>query len=169
MRLIVLSVLSLTLAAKADAQFPRYYNGRAWHAPSSIASAMLIAHNAVRTQVGIPPLSWSAQLATVAQDWANRLITAGDFSHRPGNRNGENLYSISGGFASPTEVVAAWAEEARGYDYRTGTCRGTCGHYTQIVWRGTRVVGCAVAADRYPKVWVCDYDPPGNVVGYRPY
>ena len=29
--------------------------------------------------------------------------------------------------------------------------------------------GCAVATDRRREVWVCNYDPPGNVAGYRPY
>ena len=29
--------------------------------------------------------------------------------------------------------------------------------------------GCAVATDRRREVWVCNYDPPRNVAGYRPY
>jgi hypothetical protein len=66
-------------------------------------------------------------------------------------------------------VVASWADEARGYNVSANSCTGVCGHYTQIVWRKTRSVGCAVAADPGREVWVCEYDPPGNVVGYRPY
>jgi len=66
-------------------------------------------------------------------------------------------------------VVKLWADEARSFDVRTNSCTGVCGHYTQIVWRATRDVGCAEATDRYRQVWVCEYDPPGNVVGYRPY
>jgi len=130
---------------------------------------MLDAHNAVRARLGEPPLAWSPQLAAAAQDWANRLIRSGGFAHRPGNRYGENLYSISGGAASPRQVVDAWAGEARDYDIRSNRCAGMCGHYTQIVWRNTRSVGCAVATDAEREVWVCEYDPPGNVVGYRPY
>ena len=130
---------------------------------------MLDAHNAIRARVGVPPLVWSDQLAQVAQDWANHLIATGGFRHRPNNRYGENLYSISGGTASPAQVVGYWAREARGYDIRSNTCSGVCGHYTQIVWGTTRAVGCAVATDRRREVWVCNYDPPGNIVGYRPY
>jgi len=130
---------------------------------------MLEAHNAVRARVGVPPLAWSAQLAAVAQDWADRLIATRTFAHRPDDRYGENLYAISGGAASPAQVVAAWAEEARGYDPRSNTCAGICGHYTQIVWRATHRVGCGVATDPEREVWVCDYDPPGNVVGFQPY
>ena len=102
--------------------------------PASLSQAMLAAHNAVRSRVGVPPLVWSAQLAEVARDWANHLITTGSFSHRPDNSYGENLYSISGGTASPAQVVGYWAEEAHGYDLRSNTCAGVCGHYTQIVW-----------------------------------
>jgi hypothetical protein len=115
--------------------------------PASLSQAMLAAHNAVRSRVGVPPLVWSAELAEVARDWANHLIATGSFSHRPDASYGENLYSISGSTASPAQVVG----------------------YTQIIWDKTRAVGCAVATDRRREVWVCNYDPPGNVVGYRPY
>jgi pathogenesis-related protein 1 len=137
--------------------------------PASLARAMLEAHNAVRARVGVPPLAWSAQLATGAQNWASRLIATNEFAHQPDDRYGENLFGISGGAASPSQVVAAWADEARGYDIRTDTCAGVCGHYTQIVWRATHTVGCGVASDPEREIWVCEYDPPGNFVGSRPY
>jgi len=126
---------------------------------------MLDAHNAIRSRVGLPPLVWSDQLAKVAQDWANHLIA----TDRPNNRYGENIYAISGGHATPAEVVDLWAKEARGYDIRSNACSGVCGHYTQIVWAKTRAVGCAVARNPQREVWVCNYDPPGNVIGFRPY
>jgi uncharacterized protein YkwD len=135
----------------------------------SLAQAMLDAHNAVRARVGVPSLVWSDQLAEVAQDWAIQLIATSGLSHRPDNRYGENIYTLSGGTASPAQVVDFWAAEAHSYDIRSNTCRGVCGHYTQVIWGKTRAVGCAVASDRRRELWVCNYDPPGNVVGYRPY
>jgi hypothetical protein len=33
----------------------------------------------------------------------------------------------------------------------------------QIVWAKTRAVGCAVAKCPRRGIWVCNYDPPGNV------
>jgi uncharacterized protein YkwD len=133
------------------------------------AYALLAPQNAVRATVGDPPLSWSNRLAAVAQGWADHLIATHQFAHRTGDPYGENLYAITGGIAAPDQVVAAWADEATGYDLRTNQCSGVCGHYTQIVWRSTRRVGCAVASDAMRQVWVCEYDPPGNVVGYRPF
>ena len=80
------------------------------------------------------PLVWSDQLAQVAQDWTNHLIATGALSHRPNNRYGENIYAISGGHATPAEVVDAWAKEA-------------------LVWGKSRAVGRAVATDRGREVW----------------
>ena len=77
--------------------------------------------------------------------------------------------SITGNHPLPTDVVGVWAAEARDYSYRANTCHGVCGHYTQLIWSDTREVGCAVARDASREVWVCNYDPPGNWVGVRPY
>lgn len=72
------------------------------------------------------------------------------------------------------KVVKSWASEAQWYDYESNTCQPpkgkSCGHYTQIVWSGTTAVGCAMAVcDSKGQIWVCDYAPPGNVIGERPY
>ena len=136
---------------------------------ASLASDMLAAHRVVRTRVGIAPLAWSDGLAARAQDWADTLLARRQFMHRPHSAYGENLFEIMGAAASPVEVVNAWAAESRNYDLSSNKCRGVCGHYTQIVWSGTRETGCAVARGGGREVWVCEYDPPGNWVGQRPY
>jgi Cysteine-rich secretory protein family len=123
----------------------------------------------VRARIGLPPLVWSPQLSRVAQDWADHLIITRELRHQANNRYGENLYVISGGTSSPAQVVRLWDDEGGNYDARTNSCAGVCGHYTQVIWRATHDVGCAEATDRYRQVRVCEYDPPGNVVGYRPY
>src|ERR1700733_15874653 len=124
----ILILLSLAASTSALAQYPysfvpytpRYSpNGGSFaspvqgHPPPSMPQAMLEAHNAIRARVGVPPLVWSDQLAEVAQDWANHLIATGGLSHRQNNRYGENIYTISGGTAMPSEVVDLWAKEAR--------------------------------------------------------
>lgn len=130
---------------------------------------MLDAHNRVRASVGVGPLVWSDKLASVAHGWAEQLAAEGRLHHRASPRYGENLYLISGGRAAPNDVVGAWAAEEADYDHPTNTCHATCGHYTQIVWRNTKSVGCAVARSRGIEVWVCEYSPPGNYVGQKPY
>ena len=134
-----------------------------------LARDMLAPHNMVRARAGIPPLAWSDRLAARAQDWADTLLAQNRFDHRPNSNYGENLFEITGTRALPGDVVGVWAAEARDYSYSTNTCRGMCGHYTQLIWSDTREVGCAAARDSAREVWVCNYDPPGNWIGERPY
>src|SRR4051794_38956705 len=45
------------------------------------------------------------------------------------------------------------------------------GHYTQMVWKAIGA-GKAIIQESERKGWrvvVCDYDPPGNVAGEKPY
>jgi len=133
------------------------------------AGQMVSAHNHIRKQVHVPKLKWSDELAKVAEDWAKHLAKENLFEHSRG-QFGENLFSITEKRAPAKQVVEAWASEERNYDYKTNRCRkGECGHYTQIVWRGTAEVGCGVARQGRREVWVCEYSPPGNYVGQRPY
>ena len=151
--------LLTALAGTSQAQLPRV----------SLAHDLLAAHNVVRVRVGVAPLMWSNRLAASAQDWADTLIEHRQFFHRPKSAYGENLFEITGAAASSAQVVDAWAAESRNYDHASNKCHGVCGHYTQIIWSDTKEVGCAVARSGGREVWVCEYDPPGNWVGKRPY
>ena len=156
-------------AGTACAQWRHFGEERPASTPSALSRNIVAAHNLVRAHVEAPPLVWSGRLAALAQDWANTLLARKQFFHRPNGTHGENLFEITGAAASPTQVVNEWAVESRNYNYNTNGCRGVCGHYTQIVWRDTKEVGCAVARGGGREIWVCNYDPPGNWVGKRPY
>ena len=102
---------------------------------------------------------------------------------KPNGRYGENLYwagaiKWSDGKRelqriSPKKVVDDWSSERANYDYKNNSCPTgkMCGHYTQVVWKSTTRVGCGVAVcdDSREQVWVCQYQPPGNWVGRKPY
>jgi uncharacterized protein YkwD len=136
----------------------------------AFARKILEAHNAVRRQAGVRPLVWSDKLAAYALEWARTLLAQNRFAHRGRSPYGENLFEVSGTTANPAQVVDTWAAESKLYDYGSNVChRGPCGHYTQIVWRDSKEVGCAVAGGVRRQVWVCNYCPPGNVAGRRPY
>lgn len=132
------------------------------------AREMLNAHNDVRGRVGLPPLQWSADLAAYSQKWANSLIADNRIAHNSKSPYGENILS-SGLGSTPASVVTEWASESKDYNYSTNTCNGDCGHYTQLVWRSTRKVGCAMASNTQREIWVCSYDPAGNVRGKWPF
>lgn len=134
---------------------------------------IVAAHNALRSELGLPPLRWSGTAAAAAGDWAAELRDAGcELRHPRDGRYGQNLAWFKGYDPSPGEVAGHWAEERADYDYETDSCRPgrQCGHYTQMVWRDTEAVGCATARCGGDEVvWVCNYTPPGNIVGERPY
>jgi pathogenesis-related protein 1 len=159
----------IVITGTASAQWRHFGEGRPAATASVFSRDIVSAHNMVRARVEVPPLVWSGRLASIAQAWANNLLTRNDFSHRPDPHYGENLFEIMGANASSAEVVGDWASESRRYNYTSNKCRGVCGHYTQIVWRDTKEVGCAIARGNGREVWVCNYDPPGNWVGKRPY
>ncbi|KAI3472447.1 hypothetical protein Pfo_029567 [Paulownia fortunei] len=74
---------------------------------------------------------------------------------------GENIYWGSGSTWTPMDAVSAWQMRRKGQQ---------CGHYTQIVWKTTRKIGCArVVCDSGDVFMTCNYNPPGNYIGERPY
>jgi hypothetical protein len=139
---------------------------------------LLIAHNAQRSAIGVPPLVWNDRLAADARVWADELAATGRFEHSPDEPGkqpqGENLWAGTPRAFSPEAMVALWAAERR--DYRPGIFPNNSrsgdvenvGHYTQLIWRGTRQVGCATAAGRNEEFLVCRYSDAGNVYGERP-
>jgi hypothetical protein len=61
-----------------------------------------------------------------------------------------------------------WYDEVGSFDFDEGGFSKKTGHFTQVVWRGTKQIGCGVSQCNGMDVWVCQYDPPGNVRGqYR--
>jgi uncharacterized protein YkwD len=125
---------------------------------------ILDAHNRVRARHCAPPLTWSFKLQEVARDWANRLRDAGcKFEHRPNSKYGENLAAGTAGVLDGGSVLQMWYDEAKLYSFGKGSFSMETGHFTQVVWRGTTQIGCATSACRGMDIWVCNYDPPGNV------
>lgn len=137
------------------------------------------AHNVVRgmvqTATPLPPLVWSDALEATAKAYGLMCINADGnkiMDHNP-NRSaghpyqvGENIYASSGN-ATAAGAVQSWASEKANYTYPNGYSPAT-GHYTQIVWRTTREVGCALVNCpniMFPSTIICDYGPAGNSGG----
>jgi pathogenesis-related protein 1 len=150
------------------------------------SAAMVAAHNKWRAQVGVGALSYSPELAASAQAWANELKQTNQCRMRhssPQGRYGENLYWASALVWSDgrrelqkvpsAKPVDSWGSEKRDYNHAKNSCTPgkMCGHYTQMVWRTSTKVGCAMAVcgDSQEQVWVCQYQPAGNVEGRKPY
>lgn len=143
----------------------------------SVMKGITDRHNHWRNKVGVKPLTWSKELEDFAQKWANELARRGcDMEHRPnggpwdGSKYGENIYWSDGMKNNGDNVVDEWASEIQYFDTKTGKCKGgVCGHYTQVVWSNTTQVGCGMAKCGSQEIWVCNYSPPGNYIGQKPY
>ena len=137
---------------------------------------VLAVHNRERAAVGVPALVWNDTLAAQAKIWAEHLATTGEFAHSTCcgafREYSENLAARHG---APTTVPIAnnmqgWVAEKnvfQGLPSATGT--NVVGHYTQMVWKSTKEVGCATATGNNYDVLVCQYSPPGNIGGQAPY
>lgn len=153
----------LALAMPASAQRERI---------NPFAERLLDAHNEARDDVGVPRLQWSHRLARDARAWAEELARQGRMVHQPRadrNGQGENLWMGYAGYYGAETMVGAFVAERQHYlngnfphVSRTGQWRDV-GHYTQVIWRDTREVGCAVARGRENDFLVCRYWPAGNI------
>ena len=133
--------------------------------------SMMKSHNKWRAEVGVGPLEWSDELSRSALDWAKKLRDDNCGFYHSDVNYGENIWKGTSGFFSVEDVVNAWGSEKADYNYKTNKCKPgkACGHYTQIVWKNTTKVGCAKIECNGTTTWVCQYDPPGNWIGQKPY
>jgi pathogenesis-related protein 1 len=131
----------------------------------------------------LPAVSWDPILANSAYNYLVKCQSSdGSMVAHNANRSsdyvalggsgyvGENIYAMQGGAAKPTDAVTLWMSEASSYDYATNT--GDAGHYTQVVWRDSVRIGCAIvtcSAVKYSNTILCDYAPGGNISGQKPY
>jgi hypothetical protein len=146
----------------------------------NLNARLLAAHNRERAAAGIPALAWDDRLATSAANWATHLARLNDLEHYPDDPNdpdpeGENLWLGTRSYFSPEEMVGSWIEEKQNFrpgifpaNSRTGRI-DDIGHYTQLMWRSTDRVGCALARSSDYDVLVCRYLEGGNVIGERPF
>lgn len=130
--------------------------------PATARDVLLKAHNDYRTKHCAPPLEWSDELAKVAQAWANKLKAAGCAFDHSGSKYGENLAAGTSGAMPPEHVVEMWYREVERYNFKRGGFSMETGHFTQLVWKNTRRVGCGMTTCKGYDYWVCNYDPAGN-------
>nr|CAD7197568.1 unnamed protein product [Timema douglasi] len=124
--------------------------------------------------------SWDDELAGIAQRWVDQCQIDHDSCRRCERFNvGQNI-CMSGSTIhhsfDPSSQVKAFYDEVKYFNRTDVNCFNipepnseVVGHYTQVVWADTTLVGCGLIY--YPDgVWniyymACNYGPAGNIIG----
>ena len=124
---------------------------------------MIEIHNMARDDVNVSPLKWSEKLQRDAQSYAEKLAEKKQMEHDQSCEDGENLANGSGGSpdGAMTQAANMWLGEKDDYE------EGRYDHYTQMVWKDTKKVGCAKAVNGDYWIVVCRYTPKGNMKGEK--
>ncbi|XP_060128300.1 cysteine-rich venom protein pseudechetoxin-like [Zootoca vivipara] len=134
-------------------------------------------HNALRR--GVQPsasnmlkMGWNSAAEANAKRWASNC----QFGHSPSNQRvadgiscGENIFASSHA-TSWNDVIQDWYNEVKDFKYGVGAVRNgaVTGHYTQVVWHKSYLIGCSDAhcpQSFWKYLYVCQYCPAGNMVG----
>lgn len=131
----------------------------------STESDCLSAHNTYRRLHGVPELSWDSEVAATAQTWADHLASNNLFTHDSSSPYGENLFMWVLQQENCLRMTKFWYDEIGVYNFDQPEFTSGAGHFTQIVWRASKRLGCAFAKSSRNVYLVCRYAPPGNYLG----
>ena len=134
-----------------------------------LRTSILNSTNFYRFEHSAPYIYWNESLASYAQNYSTGCNW--EHSHGP---YGENL---ARGYTNVTAAVEAWGDERKDYDFDSKNPTGftePTGHFTQLVWVGTQSTGCGWTdcdgKNGLDGIFlVCEYWPPGNLVGQDNY
>ena len=160
--------------------------------PQDVIDAFVAAHNAARARTdlvplpdpALPPVTWDAILADSAYNYLSQCVASdgqlvdhnaarqADYEALGGTGYvGENIYASTGNTVNPAAAVDSWMSEKPDYDYTTNNI-SAAGHYTQVVWRNSVRIGCAIVncpSVKFNNTILCDYAPGGNITNQKPY
>ena len=130
----------------------------------------LDAHNNYRAKHHVGKLVLNQELCNIAQKYAEELARTGNFAHSGNSFHddnmGENLFACYGMKITGKMMTDDWYNEVNQYNFNNpGYISGT-GHFTQIVWKGSKQVGFGYAQARDGYYYgVANYYPAGNFIG----
>ena len=143
-----------------------------------LRQTVLNVHNRERAALGVAPLAWDDRLAGEAQLYARQMARTNIFAHSraDGRRGaGENLWMGSRLLYGYDVMMDGFVQERHAFrsagrfpDVSTTGRWQDVGHYSQMVWRGTRQIGCTLGEGVQFDYLVCRYYPAGNMWGMGP-
>ena len=166
-------IRSLVAVAAAVAS-PSFAAAVASDPGAGMAARILALHNRERQAVGAPLLMWDPVLAAAAATYGPTLASLGRLAHAPRDSRPGQRENLSMGLVDRygvDDLVDLWIEEKRHFQpglfpfvSRTGNWKDVS-HYTQMIWKSTTRVGCALHPANERHYLICRYSPPGNADG----
>lgn len=128
----------------------------------SFGKEALEAHNNFRKAHQAPPFTWSSTLARDAEAWAKQIAREGRLRHDD-TKDGENVFMVFGREIDGSDAVNSWYSEVKDYNFSKSGYQSNTGHFTQVVWKGSKELGIGRAKSADGKVFVVGrYRPAGN-------
>ena len=134
-----------------------------------IRAEILENHNYHRKRHQVDILVRNAEIEAVAQSYSDHLAEIDEMKHSGNKKYGENLFycwASRGICVSGKTSSQSWYDEVKDYDYDNPGFAMNTGHFTQLVWKGSKQIGCGASCNNSNKCYVtCNYYPPGNYIG----
>ena len=130
----------------------------------------LSVHNDYRSNHNAPPLKLNSKLNDIAQNYAEQLAKKDTMVHSKnkmdGQDLGENLFMCGGYMITGKDMTKSWYDEIYDYNFKKPDFKSGTGHFTQVVWVGSKEVGFGAAQSESGNYYgVANYFPPGNYIG----
>ena len=131
---------------------------------------LLYWYNHVRRYFKVEELTLSSDLEKIAQDYAEYLLphpenlrkNHTDHTYK-GSKLGESIYVGKNDNGIVELVIDAWFMESDLY-YEDPKNYEISAHFTQLVWKSTKLLGCGISCNIYKCYVVCKYYPAGNII-----
>ena len=131
---------------------------------------LIFMHEFVRGILEIDLLTPSTDLEKIAQSYAetleenpeNLLKTHSGNTYK-GSELGENIYVGKNQEGISEVAVETWLDEGEIY-YENPENYKLAQHFTQLVWKSTKLIGCGMSCNTDKCYIVCNYYPAGNVI-----
>ncbi|RZC43032.1 uncharacterized protein BDFB_013077 [Asbolus verrucosus] len=136
---------------------------------SNFEEEFLKAHNEYRMRHGVPPLKLDKKMCKYSEEWAKLLAARNILEHRPSCNYGENIYCMYSSDPNFTitghSPVDVWYEEVQHHPFGREPNSLKSGHFTQVVWKSSELLGVGVAKNSQGSIYVvANYSPAGNFV-----
>lgn len=170
MRLLLLALFVAVAAAEPEAASRKLLSTTKVAVSAAEKAKILSILNTFRKKYQASALTWSTAVATSAQGSSNTCVFAHNSNQLHTLHYGENLSAASGSANWPL-AISLWTSEAKLYNFKKPGFSSATGHFTQVVWRGTKTVGCGYtncAKQLGMGMYACRFYPAGNVLGQFP-